>query len=97
MRTLEKESLDVELKSWEKRQQDRERDLRMARSEVRELEGIARLKEMEHELSAISRTHQKSPQATVIPFPMFMPMFNQQQNNCCCQCSCRCQHNCQQP
>jgi hypothetical protein len=37
LRTLEKESLDVELKTWEKRQQERDNDLRLARSEVREL------------------------------------------------------------
>jgi hypothetical protein len=65
----------------------------MAKSEVRELEGLARLKEMEHELSTLS-INQKGSQSRLIPFPMFMPMFNPPQSNCCCQCNCRCQHNC---
>jgi hypothetical protein len=96
VRALQKESLDLELKSWQRRQQERENDLRLARSEVRELEGLARLKEMEHELSTLS-FNQKSPQSRVIPFPMFMPMFSPPQNNCCCQCNCRCQNHCPQP
>lgn len=90
LQNLKKESLDLELKSWQQRQQERENDIRLARSEVRELEGLARLKELEQELSALS-INQKSSHPAVIPFPMFMPIFPPPRNNCCCQCQCRCQ------